>query len=107
MKNKSYNNFFINFANKTKLDIILTLQKTSLSVNEISSKIKEEQSNVSHHLKNLAACKIVSSKKQGKQRIYSLNNKTILPMLKLVEAHAKQNCAQGCSKECDGCANEK
>jgi len=106
MKNSSYHNFFTNLANKTKLNIILTLKKTPLNVTDLTKKVNGEQSNISHHLKHLSTCKIISSKKQGKQRIYSLNNKTILPMLKLVEAHAKQNCAQGCSKSCKCCKNE-
>jgi len=107
MKNNSYNNFFVNFANPTKLSIILSLKDTSLSVNEISNKVNEEQSNVSHHLKDLSLCRIVYAKKQGKKRIYSLNKKTILPILELAEQHAKKNCPDGCNKKCRGCSNER
>ncbi|MBS3088791.1 winged helix-turn-helix transcriptional regulator [Candidatus Pacearchaeota archaeon] len=106
MKNNSYQNFFANLANKSKLDILLSLKDKPLSVNEIAKKIKEEQSNVSHHLKSLSDCHIVYSKKQGKKRIYSLNNKTISPILKLVQTHAAKNCSDGCSKNCKGCSNE-
>lgn len=104
MKNNSYQNFFVNLANKTRLDIMLSLKDKSLSVNEIAKIIKEEQSNVSHHLKSLSDCRIVYSKKQGKKRIYSLNGKTISPIFKLVQTHVAENCSEGCSKNCRGCA---
>ena len=107
MKNNSYQNFFVNLANKTKLDILLSLKNKPLSVNEIAKKINEEQSNVSHHLKDLSDCRIVHLKKQGKKRIYSLNNRTISPILKLVKMHAAENCSEGCNKKCKGCTNEK
>ena len=101
--NKSYEYFFMNFANKTKLNIILCLKNKPMSVNEIAGKINEEQSNVSHHLKNLALCQIVNARQKGKKRIYSLNKETVVPMLNLVEKHAHKNCPNECSKKCMGC----
>ena len=98
MKNKSYHNFFMNLANETKLDIVLALNKKPLSVTEIAQKINGEQSNVSHHLSNLTKCHLLNVKRTGKQKIYSLNKITILPMLKLVEKHASNNC-----QECSSC----
>jgi DNA-binding transcriptional ArsR family regulator len=107
MKKTSYHNFFTNLANKTKLDILLALQESPLNVTDLTKKINGEQSNISHHLKHLSDCKLISSKQQGKQRIYSLNTKTISPILKLVETHAKKHCSDGCTKNCPGCGNEK
>ncbi len=98
MRCKSFDLFFQNFANKTKLDIILVLKDTSLSVNEIATKLGEEQSKISHSLKKLIQCNILRVEQQGKQRIYSLNKDTVLPMLKLVEKHVKNHCPQ-CTKE--------
>jgi ArsR family transcriptional regulator len=103
MKNYSYSKFFLNFANKTKLGIILSLKEKSMSVNELSKEIGGEQSNVSHHLKNLLGCSIVSSRKKGKKKIYSLNASTVKPMLKLVEIHAKKNCCDNCDEACRRC----
>lgn len=105
MNRKAYELFFKNFANKTKLDIILCLKENRLSVGEISEKTGIEQSNVSHQLKDLLACKIVNMTQKGKQRIYSLNRQTAVPMLELVEKHAKKNCPSGCNKKCFGCKN--
>jgi len=103
MINKTYEYFFKNLANKTKLEIILCLKDKALSVNEIVEKTKIEQSNLSHQLKSLVICKIVDVKQQGKKRIYSLNKQTIVPMLKLVEKHARCNCSHGCGLKCGGC----
>lgn len=99
MRCNSFDNFFVNFANKTRLSIVLLLQKTPLSVNEISEKLNEEQSKVSHNLKKLYSCKIINFEQQGKQRIYSLNKETVLPMLRLVEKHVNKNCCKECDKK--------
>ena|SRR3990167_3717991 len=89
--------FFNNFAQKTKLNIVLALKKKPLSVTELARKIDEEQSKVSHNLKKLAQCNIVKAEQKGKQRIYSLNKETVLPLLQLVEKHVQGHC-QGCSR---------
>ena len=76
MKFDSYNSFFMNFANKTKLNIILFLKEGSLSVNDIVKKTGMEQSKVSHNLTSLTKCNIITVEQKGKQRIYSLNKRT-------------------------------
>jgi len=99
MKHKSYNYFFLNFANKTKFDIILALKEKPLSVSEIVEKVGKEQSAVSHSLKNLTRCNIIKVKQKGKQRLYSLNKKTVLPILELADKHVKCFCPICCKKE--------
>ena len=98
MKALSYNNFFINFANKAKLEIIIALRECPLTVSEIIKKVNKEQSAVSHNLKKLKSCYIINVKKKGKSRLYSLNENTVIPMLKFVEKHIKKNCCEGCKK---------
>ncbi|MBN2053037.1 winged helix-turn-helix transcriptional regulator [Candidatus Woesearchaeota archaeon] len=98
MKCNSYDDFFRNFANKTKLRIIMLLKNTPMSVNELSEKMGEEQSKVSHNLAKLARCSVVAVEQQGKKRIYSLNKETVLPMLRLVEKHVKKNCDMRCKQ---------
>ncbi|MFA5175826.1 MAG: metalloregulator ArsR/SmtB family transcription factor [Candidatus Nanoarchaeia archaeon] len=100
MKFISYNRFFANFSNKTKLNIILFLKEGSMSVNDICKKTGMEQSKVSHNLTKLTKCNILSVKQQGKQRIYSLNKKTVVPLLTLVKNHVVSNCPMNC-KECE------
>jgi len=50
----------------------------------------------------LKSCRIVEVKQKGKERIYSLNKKTIVPMLNLIDKHAKSFCdCKNCNKECE------
>lgn len=97
MKFNTYHLFFMNLANPLKIQIITSLKEKEKSVSEISKNLKVEQSNVSHALASLKCCNIVQVKQKGKQRIYSLNKKTILPMLKLIDKHAKICCGGKCA----------
>jgi len=100
MKNNSYNKFFMNFANRGRFDIIMALREKPMSVSDIVKKVGGEQSGVSHNLKKLSCCHILNVRKDGKQRIYSLNNETVTPMLRIVESHVKRNCVMGrCGNE--------
>ena len=98
MKCKSYNLFFETIANKTRLNIIEILQKKPMSVTEICTELKEEQSKISHALKELRECSIIDFEQKGKQRIYSLN-KTIIPILRLIKCHGERCCSicRGCT----------
>ena len=104
MNNSAYHVFFTNLANPLKIDIIISLREKGSSVGELSEKLKVEQSKVSHALALLKKCKIVNVEQNGKKRIYSLNKETILPMLKLIDKHSKENCeCTACSKNnCGG-----
>jgi ArsR family transcriptional regulator, lead/cadmium/zinc/bismuth-responsive transcriptional repressor len=95
----SYDDFFSNFSNKTKLKIIMSLRRKAMSVNELVEILGEEQSKVSHNLRKMTRCNILAVKKEGKRRIYSLNKKTVMPMLGLVDQHVKNYCDGRC-KEC-------
>ncbi|MCH8329171.1 MAG: winged helix-turn-helix transcriptional regulator [Nanoarchaeota archaeon] len=99
MKCKSYETFFVNFANKSKLDIIMALRFGPLNVSTIAKRIGEEQSAVSHNLKKLTDCHVLDVKKAGKERIYSLNKDTVIPILKLVEKHVTKQCPGNCCKK--------
>ncbi len=89
---KSYNMFFETIGNKTRLKILELLYNKSMSVNEICKSLKEEQSKISHNLKKLTECHFLDVKKKGKNRIYSLNKKTMIPLMKLVKNHVKKYC---------------
>tara|TARA_Y100000310_G_scaffold204114_1_gene204400 strand:- start:1315 stop:1614 length:300 start_codon:yes stop_codon:yes gene_type:complete len=99
MKCESYETFFVNFSNKAKLDIIMALRNGPLNVKTIVKKINEEQSAVSHNLKKLTDCHVLDVKKVGKERIYSLNKNTVIPILKLVGKHVMKNCPGSCCKK--------
>jgi DNA-binding transcriptional ArsR family regulator len=92
MNNSTYHVFFSNLANSLRISIISSLREKEKSVSELVDELKVEQSKISHALKNLKNCRIVEVKQNGKQRIYFLNKKTIIPMLKLIDEHASTQC---------------
>jgi len=100
MKFFSYYNFFKNFSNPVRLGIILLLKNKPMSVNELVKATGETQSNVSHHLAMLNHCRIIKARREGKNKIYSLNNE-IIPLLKIAESYTKK-CKKGCAnaEEC-------
>ncbi len=67
-----------------RLEIINLLRDRSLSVCEIFSMLGLPQANLSQHLSVLRRNKIVSTKKSGKQIIYSLSNPRYLKVSDLV-----------------------
>ncbi len=89
---RSYNDFFQALANKTNQQIIEILLTGSKNVSEIVKATGLEQSHISHSLKKLAECNFVDVEKNGKQRIYSLNKETIIPILRIADNHAKKRC---------------
>lgn len=99
MKSYSYSfyKFFMNFSNRTKSDIINLLRDGPLNVKEITRKIGGEQSRISHSLRDLRKCHILNVRHEGKQRIYSLNEETVTPILEIVERHVRKNCLR-CEK---------
>jgi len=95
IKCDAYHVFFKNLANGVKINIISKLKEKSLSVNELAKELGVEQSKLSHALANLRFCNLVTSKQAGKKRVYSLNKKTILPIMKIIDKHRMTDC-EGC-----------
>lgn len=106
MKKSSYDNFFANFSSHLRLKILVNLADGPLSVGELVEKIGEEQSKVSHHLRQMAHCNLVNVKKDGKKRIYSLNERTVKPMLKLAQKHLYSSCGM-CEGDCSACSGSR
>ena len=96
LNHNSYHVFFTNLANELKIGIILSLRKRQKNVTELADELHVEQSKISHALKNLKNCNIVGVESQGKERIYSLNTDTIVPMLDLIDKHAHTHCKNKC-----------
>lgn len=84
--------FFETLGTGLKLSIISELREEPLNVSELSKKLSQERSKVSHALKSLLVCGFVKVKNRGRERIYSLNKDTIIPLLRLVDRHIKKYC---------------
>ena len=87
-----YYHFFGNLSNPLKIKIVTALKEKDSSVLELAKKLKTEQSKLSHALTPLRRCHIVEVKQKGKKRIYRLNKKTVLPILKIIDKHGKKYC---------------
>ena len=87
--------FFVNLANPTRLAVLEQLEKQPMSVNELAEVLGQEQSMVSHNLKPLLECNFIYSKRDGKRRIYSVNQETIGALFKAVQNHAEKYCPTG------------
>jgi len=83
----TYIQFFQTLADPSKLAIVTLLQKESKSVSEICNELNFEQSRVSHNLRKLKELGFVIVKPNGKERIYSIDEKSIKPLLKLIKTH--------------------
>lgn len=67
----------------TRFNILELLQKNKeMSVNDIVLEIKKDQPLVSHHLRSLKQCKIISSKENGKSTMYFISNREISNLIK-------------------------
>lgn len=85
--------FLRTLAHRKRFAIIQLLLKSGpQSVLQIAGETGFYQATVSRNLRILAKCQYVFSEKRGKQRIYSLNQETIVPLLKLIDEHAKKYC---------------
>jgi len=99
MNNKTYHIFFSKLSSPLKIEIISLLKKNEkgLSVTEITKTMWVEQSKLSHALADLRSCNLVTVKQKGKQRIYSLNKETMLPILEIIDKHAQSYCGGNCA----------
>ncbi len=80
--------FFQALANPTRMQILHLLRdKGSMSVSQICERLGLEQTHVSHNLKCLTFCGLVVSVREGKSRIYSINDETVNPLLSIVDRH--------------------
>ena len=92
MLKNAYKIFFGTLNNRYRVEIINLLRKKSRNVTEISKALNMNQTTVSHNLSRLKKCGFVFVKNNGKERIYTLNSKTIKPLMKLIDEHMNNYC---------------
>lgn len=97
-KEENYHKFFLNLGNELKIDIVAQLEKGEKTVSELSNVLNVKRSTVSHALLDLEKCSFVFVEKNGRKRVYHLNKDTVLPLLKLADAHVQKYC-----KYCERC----
>ena len=87
-----YKQFFGTLANQARLDIIEALRHGPLNVTAIATTTGLEQSMISHNLKRLVECGFVTVVQEGRERICTLNDETIKPLLDLMQSHMHNYC---------------
>ena len=94
-----YKEFFKTLGNETRINILLCLERDGeCSVSRIVKALDVDQSTVSHNLKRLEKCSFVEVRPSGKERLYSLNKKTIKPLFAIIEKHSQKYCKNFCCK---------
>jgi len=88
----AYTQFLGTLANVNRVKLLLALKDKDLSVSELIKKLNMNQTTISHNLKRLQICGFVDVEQKGKFRIYSINHKTIEPLLELMERHMVKYC---------------
>lgn len=94
-----YDIFLSTLSNRNRIKIINLLRKRRKNVSQISRELGMNQTTVSHNLSRLLKCGFVVSKPNGKERYYSLNKETIVPLIGLVNKHVKNYCKKRCCNE--------
>ena len=69
-------------ADDSRRQILLLLKRKNMTPTEISSHLDFTLSALSTHLRILKNCDLVTEKKSGKNRVYSLNQDKTLEMMK-------------------------
>lgn len=96
---KPYSLLFQAIANPSRFQILYRLyNKGPMNVTEISRELGMEQTRASHHLKCLSYCGLLFVKREGKMKVYSVNEETVAPIIKLAENHIEKfaNNLQSC-----------
>jgi len=75
---------------------MILLKHKSCDVSEICKVLELEQSLISHNLKLLLDCNLVEAKREGKNKIYSLNKKIALPIIDIYEKNILKNHCSIC-----------
>jgi DNA-binding transcriptional ArsR family regulator len=89
---RAYKIFFGTLVSESRLKILNLLRKGRKNVSEIINELKIDQTAVSHDLARLRRCGFVLAERDGKFMYYSLNKRTISPLLEMIDKHMSQYC---------------
>ncbi len=89
---QAYKLFFGTLVSGSRLKIINLLRKGKKNVSEIIKELKMNQTAVSHNLARLKKCGFVNVETDGKFRYYKLNDRTIKPLMEIIDKHMLQFC---------------
>ncbi len=73
---------FRGFGDVTRLSILEAILDEEKTVTEISEELDHSQSNISNHLSCLFECGLVKTRREGKNRFYSIGDRRVVKLLK-------------------------
>lgn len=82
-------------ANPKRLEIIAALKEGELSVGELVERLGITKANISQHLSVLRQRKVVSTRRDGVNIFYSINNPKIIEACALMKAVLLEQIAEG------------
>lgn len=88
----AYRIFFGTLVSESRLKIINLLRKGKKNVTELVTALHLDQTAVSHDLARLKKCGFVKTEVDGKYHYYMLNEKTIKPLMHLIDEHMSRYC---------------
>ncbi|MDO8459757.1 MAG: metalloregulator ArsR/SmtB family transcription factor [Nanoarchaeota archaeon] len=88
----TYKIFFGTLVSESRLKIINILRKGEKNVSEIIKELNMDQANVSHDLSRLKRCGFVLVEAKKQYRYYRLNERTIKPLMTLIDKHMAEYC---------------
>lgn len=91
--------FLRGVAERTRLNILLTLREGEKTVNDITTLTGGTQSNISQHLACLKGCGIISRRQEGKYCYYALSGPHMLDFLNMLDVLMDEI---GCDVACCG-----
>ena len=89
------NRIFSIFADSTRIRIICAIQDGELTVSDICSALEMSQPAISHQLRILKDARIVRSRRDGRNILYSLDDSHVVAILRMGLMHVRE-------EECDG-----
>lgn len=82
-------------ANPKRLEIIAALKEGELSVGELVERLGITKANISQHLSVLRQRKVVSTRRDGVNIFYSINNPKIIEACALMKAVLLEQISEG------------
>lgn len=87
---KRISQLFKLLGNPKRLQLLYMLIQQSMTVSEISKRMRWEQSGVSHQLQLLRKFNLVQQKRHGKEIVYHLEDPQVMTLIADVISHADQ-----------------
>jgi len=89
---ETYKIFFGTLVSESRLRIINLLREGKKNVSGIIAELEMNQTAVSHDLARLKRCGFVKSERNGPFIYYMLNDKTIKPLMGIIDKHMSEYC---------------